>query len=279
MTEVNFSKYFVSADAEDFMGIKVTDIGCTHIVPNAKYPAYSHPTGYYFNWENGRRLDEYQLVYISKGQGTLEFEGGLTLDVNAGTLFVLYPHILHRYKPISKIGWDEYWIGFSGNTALPILHNDLINPSTPVHKIGVNSGIIKLFEELIIIAKEQTSGFSASMAGGVFYLTGLLVNALKNYGFESTKSEKQIQQAIGLFYENIDKNMSIEDIAVEVGMSYSLFRKTFTSYTGLSPNQYFLKLKLSKSIDLLKYSDLQVKEIADMLGFCTVQYFIGFIKQ
>ena len=275
----SFSKYFALSDTEDFMGIKVTDIGYGHIPPNTQYPEPIHPKGYFFNWENGRRLDDIQLVYISKGKGILELEGLPQIEISAGTLFILYPHVWHRYKPVFSVGWDEYWIGFNGNTDLSILHNDILNTSSPVHVIGINNTIIKLFDELITIAKEQTSGFSASMAGGAFYLTGLLINALKNYGFKSTKSEKQMQKTIGLLYENINKNINLESIAVEVGMSYSLFRKTFTRYTGLSPNQYFLKLKLSKSLDLLRYSDLQVKEIGDLLGFDTIQYFTRFIKQ
>jgi len=88
-----------------------------------------------------------------------------------------------------------------------------------------------------------------------------------------------MQQAIDLLYQNAEKNIQIETIATEVGMSYSLFRKTFTNYTGISPNQYFLKLKLSKALNLLKYSELSVKEIAEKMGFETVQYFTRFVKE
>jgi len=279
MLEDNFSKYFVQDETEDFMGIHVTDIGYTHVPPNTKYPAQNHPSGYFFNWEIGRRLDEYQLVFIQRGQGTLELEKGQKLKVTAGSIFILYPNTWHRYKPSTSTGWDEYWIGFKDNATLPIFHNDLLNPKVPIHQIGVNNAIVRLFEDLIDTSKQQNSGFSASLAGGVFYLTGLLVNALKNHDFLSAKSGKKMQIAIDYLYQNVEKNIQIETIATEVGMSYSLFRKTFTSYTGISPNQYFLKLKMSKALNLLKYSELTVKEIAEKMGFETVQYFTRFVKE
>lgn len=279
MAKENFSKYFVKDDREDFMGVNVTDIGFTNVPGNTIYPASNHPTGYFFNWENGRELDEYQLVYITRGRGTLEFRKGQLLDVNAGTLFVLYPKTWHRYKPLKESGWDEYWIGFQTNTSFPILYSNLIKPTAPIHHIGIKENFITLFEELIEIAKHQSSGFSASLAGGVFYLTGQLFNSLKNLDFTISKNENQMQQTLNLLYKNVNTNISMETIASEIGMSYSLFRRTFISYTGISPNQYFLKLKLSNALQFLKYSDLPVKEISNMLGFETVQYFTRFIKQ
>lgn len=279
MAKENFSKYFVKDEIEDFMGINVTDIGYTDVRGNTKYPASNHPSGYYFNWENGRILDEYQLVYIIRGQGTLEFKKGQLLEVSSGTFFVLYPKTWHRYRPSKETGWEEYWIGFQSNTSFPILYSNLIKPSAPIHNIGVKNNLINLFEELIEISKHQSSGFSASLAGGVFYLTGQLFNLLKNLDFTISKSESKMQQTLNLLYKNVDTNISMETIASEIGMSYSLFRRTFISYTGISPNQYFLKLKLSKALQFLKHSDLPVKEIASMLGFETVQYFTRFITE
>ncbi|MBT32827.1 MAG: hypothetical protein CMO01_24475 [Thalassobius sp.] len=275
----NFLEYFASTDTEDFMGIKVLDIGSGKIPLNTKYPKPMHPTGYYFDWEYGRRLDHYQLVYISNGKGIFEFEGGEQCEVSAGTFFVVYPKVWHRYKPAFNTGWDEHWVGFRASTHLPFLHNESINPSNPIHQIGIDERIINLFHELTKVAENKTSGFSSSLAGGVFYLAGIFSNGLKNYQFKSSQRERQLQHAISLMHNRINLSFNLEEIATEVGMSYSLFRQLFTSYTGLSPKKYFLNLKLSKSLELLKYSDMQVKEIAHQMGFETTQYFTRFIKQ
>jgi len=50
-------------------GISVLTVG--HNIHKAKtiYPDKSHPNSYYFDWEKGRILNEFQLVYISNGNG------------------------------------------------------------------------------------------------------------------------------------------------------------------------------------------------------------------
>ncbi|MBK6284880.1 MAG: helix-turn-helix domain-containing protein [Draconibacterium sp.] len=45
------------------------------------------------------------------------------------------------------------------------------------------------------------------------------------------------------------------------------------------PEQYLLKLKLSKAEDLLRFSNLSIKEISDLLGFENQNYFSKYIKQ
>ena len=45
-------------------GLHVMDAGHAVIPPGTPYPAGTHPEAYVFSWEKGRRLHEFQLVYI-----------------------------------------------------------------------------------------------------------------------------------------------------------------------------------------------------------------------
>jgi AraC-like DNA-binding protein len=62
-------------------------------------------------------------------------------------------------------------------------------------------------------------------------------------------------------------------------MSYSWFRKMFKKYTGLSPTQYQLQIKVQKAKEFLTSSSLPIKEISDILQFDSVNYFISFFKE
>ncbi len=62
-------------------------------------------------------------------------------------------------------------------------------------------------------------------------------------------------------------------------MSYSWFRKMFKQYTGLSPAQYQLWVKLQKAKALLIGSSKNIKEIAFLLEFESSNYFTVFFKQ
>ena len=80
-------------------------------------------------------------------------------------------------------------------------------------------------------------------------------------------------------WENPGGEMCPDDIASSLNMSYSWFRRMFKQYTGLSPAQYQLQVKLQKAKALLIGSSKTVKEIAFILDFESANYFTFFFKQ
>ena len=73
--------------------------------------------------------------------------------------------------------------------------------------------------------------------------------------------------------EHAHEPLKMEKVAQVIGMSYSLFRKVFKTYTGFSPGHYFLQLKLARSKEILLTEDLTCKEVAFQMGFETVEHF------
>lgn len=78
--------------------------------------------------------------------------------------------------------------------------------------------------------------------------------------------------------ENLHKDADIKKIASKLSVSYSWFRKVFKEYTGFSPNQYFLELKLRRAKELLAESNFSIKEISYDLNFSSYEYFLSFFK-
>ena len=72
-----FKKYFnlVEDEIDTSLGISIVNLGHNIHPANRPYPDMSHPDSYYFEWEKGRSLTEFQLIYISKGEGFFEASG------------------------------------------------------------------------------------------------------------------------------------------------------------------------------------------------------------
>ena len=70
-----------------------------------------------------------------------------------------------------------------------------------------------------------------------------------------------------------------EQLAQELGVSYSWLRHTFTAHTGLSPHQYLLEFRLVRARNLLTESELTIKEIATQTGFEDELYFSRLFRQ
>ncbi|MBN1411325.1 MAG: helix-turn-helix domain-containing protein [Spirochaetales bacterium] len=89
-----------------------------------------------------------------------------------------------------------------------------------------------------------------------------------------------IYKAKAIMDERLNEtNLDIKSIADLVSMGYETFRRKFKSRMGLSPNQYFIKIKIDKAKELLLYTNQEIKEIADAVGFSDPYYFSRIFKQ
>ena len=85
------------------------------------------------------------------------------------------------------------------------------------------------------------------------------------------------EQLMQSFYE-LFKNMNMAQLALRLNIDYSIFRKMFKEYTGISPGQYHLSLRIRQAKDLLINTNLSIKEISYRLGFESIFYFSRVFK-
>jgi AraC-like DNA-binding protein len=274
----NFYKYLPFSKEDESWGLMVLNVGCTHIEAACDYPYKNHPTHHNFNWTSWRRLEEYQLIYIINGQGLFESESYSQVKVKAGTVIFLFPNEKHRYKPDRNTGWDEYWVGIQGTIIDGLLLANYISPHNPCHYIGFNDSIVGLFNLIIEKTKQEKSGYQPLISGAVLHLIGTCHAIIKQSVIDNSEEEIVIEKARLLFRANINNRYSPEQAAQDLNVGYSWFRKRFKSYTGLSPGQYYLQLKIEKAKDFLTNSKMQIKEISIELGFDSTLYFSKIFK-
>lgn len=272
-------KYLLVNEKDKKFGITVNTVGFQPIAPNTVYPSTDHPKNYYFNPDKGRVLSEYQFVYISKGMGVFNSEATRRINISKGQIIILFPGQWHTYSPKKETGWNEYYIGFEGDIIDRIVANGFISTQNQVLNVGVNEDLVQLFSAAIKIAKEDKTATQQNLAGIVFNILGSILFLAQNKNFETKESAQKIEQAKVIMLENIQKDINIQEIANNLGISYSLFRKEFKEYTGYAPSQYFQELKLRKAKELLAETNLPIKEISYELNFSSYEYFLSFFKK
>lgn len=274
-----FIKYFVNNSNSPGPDKNISSVGFEEIPPNTSYPTLRHSPGYYFNPEKGRILKEYQLVYITGGEGVLETRSGGVFAIKRGMIFVLFPGEWHTYYPNYQTGWNQYWIGFCGSEVDRWMANDYCSKENPVFKVGINEEIVSLFRKAIDVASEEQTLYQAVLSGLVTYLVALMCSIDKNLQVENDDFSSRIDYACVLMRELIDQPVSMQEIAKKAGMGYSLFRKLFKERMQCAPVQYFQNLKIQKAIELLTATTLPIKEIAYRLDFESPAYFSARFKK
>lgn len=88
-----------------------------------------------------------------------------------------------------------------------------------------------------------------------------------------------VSQARLEFEEHLaDHEMDLNRLARRLGVAYPVFSALFHEYTGLTPHQYWLNLKINRAKILLA-SGRSVKETAFALGFDSEFYFSRLFKK
>lgn len=274
----NILCYPGSGPDDEKWGMTVTTAGKQSIPPGGGYPLSSHPSGYLFSAQKGRTLDEYQIVYISEGSGKFASASCPMTEITAGTAILLFPGEWHTYRPSAETGWDEYWVGFRSRHMDMQVENKFFSASDPVWKIGISSGIISLYEEVISVISSERLGFRQLVSGIVMHILGSIYYKGKNIARPDSGMSEKISEAKVLM-KDTDCPLTIEQIAGSVGMGYSKFRKLFKDYTGTSPAQYRLQQKLAKAKELLTTSQMNISEIAYFLKFDSPGQFSIFFRQ
>jgi AraC-like DNA-binding protein len=276
----NYFKYLNITPLEEKWGFYVTNLGCNKINPKQDYPNNTgHHADYAFNWNNGRVLNCYNIIFISKGSGTFESAKTKSTIVEAGTCFFLYPGIWHRYKPDLNSGWEEFWVGFNGSFPADLMNNDFFTPESPFIHVGLHQELLSLFLSLFDTVKKSSSGYPQVIAGIALQMLGVL-NSVSLYDTNNNDSENMlIAKAKFLMQESLEKPIEMKNLIKELPMGYSSFRKAFKKITGESPNQYHLNLRLMRAKNLLLTTNLNINEVAYQTGFESVFYFSKLFKK
>ena len=125
-------KYLAINPSDQAWGLAINSVGRQTIAENEVYPPQEHPTRYLFNTKSGRILNEYQLLYITKGKGSFSSEPSGLCQIKEGCMFLLFPGERHTYMPDKSTGWNEYWIGFNGAIMDERVRNGFFSKESPV---------------------------------------------------------------------------------------------------------------------------------------------------
>ncbi len=272
-------KYLIANEADQLWGMTVSNVGFQMIPAGSDYPPKNHPSGYYFSFEKGRILPEYQLLYITNGQGVFSSSEVADIPIQSGSLFLLFPGHWHTYRPETKTGWKEYYIGFSGKMADQLADSEFISPQTPVLNVGINEEIVRLFRSAIDTAKADKIGAQQLLSGIVMHILGIALSITKNKLFEDDRLDQKIERAKIIMREKLLEDIDLEQLASQLNLSYSWFRKIFKEYTGFSPAKYFQELKIQKAKELLTYTNKPIKEISIILHYESAEHFSTLFKK
>lgn len=230
----------------------------------------------------GESHDFWEIVMVLDGKIGVT-AGSDVLMLKKGQAIIHEPMEFHRLW--SEEGSEPTIIIFSFDadnfptlTSKIFLIKDLDEPKRVLSKIAqafTYCGDSVLIDRVLF--EKETEAQIAVKALELFVMntvTGIIVRD------SSSKSRSAVNYStiVEVLESNLDKNLSISDIAKLCHMSEVNLKKTFSKYLNIGVINYYNSLKINSAMIMLK-NGMTVRETAEALGFANQNYFSTVFKR
>jgi AraC-like DNA-binding protein len=270
-----FHRYISVSNNDRQWGLFVTSVGhslCSH---GQTYPPAEHPAKYRFDSSNSSRvLDEFALVLIAAGKGTLRTRFTGSRPISQGDVILLPPGMLHQYHPDADEGWEEYWVTFGGSEPSRWLSADLLSKHIPIASQNMHLALVQRFAELLCAARKPA--YSMRMLASLASV--ILSEAIGGPTGRVRKGDRALRQAADAIRKHPDQfDLHIYAEAAELGKS--TFRRKFKEEFGVSPAHFAQQRRVERAKQWLAQTALPLHDIASRLEFSSEFYFMRFFKR
>ncbi|MEW9052272.1 MAG: response regulator [Neobacillus sp.] len=122
---------------------------------------------------------------------------------------------------------------------------------------------------------KSSTGSIDSMSNWITYF----INKAVDYTEEVTKPQSVIAKVKEYINHNLQDDISRDDIASVVFLNPDYLTRIFKKSTGLSLTEYVAEQRIKRSTSLLIFSDMQISEIAQKVGYDNFAYFSNKFKK
>lgn len=222
----------------------------------------------------GKGRIDFQLIYIHSGCGYFDFGDGKEISIDAGNIVIYYPDEMQKYTYYGKDKPVVYWIHFTGKDICTLFGDYELDTAKRVIPVGCSAEYVQLFNKIILELQLKRDNYAECSALLFRQLIIAMGRATINDEHSSIVTDKlSIESATNYFHEHFHDQISIDKFLEDKNVNVNAFFKKFKTYTGLSPLQYLLDIRISNAKNLLEGTDYTISEIASIVGYDNPLYF------
>lgn len=235
---------------------------------------------YQYGWEQCDPLhsfgpfvrNHFLFHYILSGFGQLDAtdSGGVSrkYQLGPGQGFLIFPNQITTYAAREDQPWKYVWLEFDGLRVAEYMEQSGLSLDQPIYRPLTAEQGQHLGETMLYITSHSDQS--------PLHLVGHLCLFLDDL-MQSSSSRKElsggqlrdyyIQEAVNFMEQNYSRDLTVEEIAGVCGLNRSYFSKLFREVMGCPPQEFLIRLRLSKAADQLKGTDASIGSIAARCGY------------
>ncbi len=141
---------------------------------------------------------------------------------------------------------------------------------------SVNTAPVRELMDEILRERENKRPYYKSMLN---LLVEKLVLLLLRFPINDRVEKVSFDDILTYIKMNANKNISIQQMASDLGYSYDYFRQFFIEHAGVSAKKYLTDIKLTNVRELLLSTDFSVNKIARITGFSSPSHLCAVFKE
>ena len=226
---------------------------------------------------------EVELVYVTRGEVEIMVDQKL-YTVHEGEVLNICSYALHQYQQkkvdadIAKVKFLDEWL------LLPFLDAEekgaISEMFGHIFIARTDAYLQKLMNAML---HEQMDTFdSCDCFGKLCQMTAYLLShpEIVQLGEQSEISgHRYMEQAIAYMQEHCSEKLTLKMLADHLGLTETYCSKYIKKNTGITFVEYLNVLRINRAQRLLWATDFSVSEIAELVGFSSVQTFNRVFKQ
>lgn len=183
---------------------------------------------------------------------------------------------LHMQKPAKGHILPGKWSGLSENEGAAIGKILSLNSSPVLSRFSEAGKILKcIYTELY----GQEIGYQARINHQVVELLIQATRQMTRQNHSGRDFPKTFMHLEEMLRGNLAHQWTVEEMAALVGLGTTLFNERVKSYSGFSPINYLINIRISEAIKLLRRPGISVTDIALDTGFYSSQHFSTTFKK
>ena len=181
---------------------------------------------------------------------------------------------MQKYEYYGKDKTDVYWIHFTGSEVKNILKKYGFQGDKHIYPVGSSLEYERVFKRIILEFQRSQEDYEEMLELLLRHLLIIFERELKReHVLKNEYLDKEMDIAASYFNENYNRNINIEEYASSRGMSVSWFIRNFKKYTGQTPMQFIVSLRINNAQLLLETTEYSINQIASIVGYDNQLYF------
>ncbi len=218
------------------------------------------------NYVSGpRELSHYSLQFILEGQAEVQ-QGPHRKVLSKGDAFCVFPGTIYRMhqanddKPLRTC-----WISFDGPQAGTLLRRAGFDASSPFRELVDWNELRSSLRNLFAISSDGVKGY-LRFQSALYSIFDLLIVSEPAIAVRE-EEPAWLPYCIEFMKAHSSEGIQVQDVADRLSLHRAYFSQAFARHVGLAPVKYVEKLKMEKSVELLRTTSYSIREIALTLGY------------